>query len=424
MSPPDSRSGSTPATGTAGAPAHVPRIQYAMAPFVLLLTLFGSHLATPLYSTWQVRFDLSTTAITLIYACYPIGVSVGLLFGGRIGDQIGRKPMVYAGILLTACASVTYLLATGMGYLVAARLINGAAIGLMSGSALSVIVESHPSGDRAEASRIGAIFTLASPTSGLLVGTLIVHFTVDPALMTELPFMLQLGGLVVAFLLALSLRETLAPGIRRPLRDAEIAPQRIRVPPEIRSGFLLAAVTGSLGWANTGLWLALGPSLAAEALGADNKLFGGLTVVAFLAMAGVVQLFCRGMTHRRAIALGLGLLPPSLLLICATMAWHSAPFLVVGAVAAGTAQGLCWLGCSQLVNVITPSAMRATVLSALFIAGYLGNALPVVFTGVVADFLGLFQAIVILSSAFAVLAVVMFVRNLTYRPEATADAPA
>jgi MFS family permease len=145
--------------------------QYAAAALVLFLALLGSHLATPLYPLWQQRFGLTTSQVTMVFACYPMGVTAGLLFGGRLGDQLGRKPLILVGILLTACSSMVYLAASGMGHLVAARLMNGVAIGLLSGPAVAAIVELHPTGDRSEASRIGAIATLASPAAGLLMAT-------------------------------------------------------------------------------------------------------------------------------------------------------------------------------------------------------------------------------------------------------------
>lgn len=388
-----------------------PRFQYAAAALVLFLTLLGSHLATPLYSIWQAEFGLSTTAVTLIFACYPIGVTIGLLFGGRLGDQLGRKPLIFVGVLLTMVSSVVYLLAVGMEYLVAARLINGVAIGLMSGPAVAVIVELQPSGNRAEASRIGAMATLASPAAGLLAVTLIVHFTTVPDLVVTRPFLFQLCGLAVALVLAFSFRETILPHSRRSLRMTSFAPQGVWVPPKIRSAFIFASVTGALSWANTGLWLALGPALAFDVMGTANKLLGGLTVVAFLTTAGVVQLFTKGLGYRRAIMIGLLLIPPSLMLICATMVWKSTLGLIVGAIMAGAGQGLCWMGCSELVNRITPAEIRASVLSGLYISGYMGAAIPIVFTGIATDYLGLFRALIILSVGFSLLAFYLAMRN-------------
>lgn len=397
--------------------------QYAAAALVLFLTLLGSHLATPLYPIWQQRFGLSTSVITVIFACYPVGVTMGLLFGGRLGDQLGRKPLILTGILLTACSSLIYLAASGMAHLVTARLVNGIAIGLLSGPAVAAIVELHPTGDRSEASRIGAIATLASPAAGLLMATLVVQFAA-PDYATTLPFQLQLVALAVTLVFFLGYRETILPANRRSLARTSFRPQGLWVPSEIRPGFVFASTAGALSWANTGLWLALGPAMVSDVLGSTNRLLGGLTVIGFLATAGVVQLFTRGMPYRRAISLGLILIPPSLLLICATLIWKSGAGLVAGAILAGAAQGLSWMGCSELVNRITPTDIRASVLSALYVAGYFGAAVPVVATGFAADWLGLLPAILILAAAFSVLAIVLQFRNVRFtRAEAAAPPP-
>ncbi|MGV6871912.1 MFS transporter [Pseudochelatococcus sp. B33] len=386
------------------------RFQYAAAALVLFLTLLGSHLATPLYPLWKESFSLSTAQITVIYACYPIGVIGGLLLGGRLGDQIGRRPLTLVGILLTTCSTIVYLTATGMAHLVSARLLNGIAIGLMSGPAMAAIVELHPTGDRSEASRIGAITTLASPAAGLLLATIVIQFaTVQHA--TTLPFQIQLGGLVVALLLLCTYRETILPENRRPFGRASFGPRKVSMSRDIRAGLAFASTTGAVDWANAGLWLALGPVMVVEVMGASSQFLGGLAVVAFLSMAGMVQLAARGMPCRRAITLGLALIPPSLALICGTLVWESAFGLVASAILAGVAQGLCWLGSSELVNRITPGAIRASVLSGLFIAGYFGAAIPVIATGFAADRLGLVPAILMLGVALSLLAGILLLYN-------------
>ena len=397
--------------------------QYLAAALVLFLTLLGSHLATPLYPIWQERFGLSTSQVTLIFSCYPVGVTAGLLFGGRLGDQLGRRPLVLAGILLTAVSSVIYLVASGMGHLVAARLVNGIAIGLFSGPALAAIVELHPAGNKAEGSRTGAIATISSPAAGLLMATLVVQFA-DNERVTTFPFLFQLAGLATALALLASYRETIQPEHRKPVGQASFAPQGLWVPPEIRASFTFASVAGALSWATTGLWLALGPAMALEVLGTTNRLFGGLTVVAFLSMAGLVQLFTRNMHFRRAITLGLVLIPPSVALVCVTLAWQSTAGLVASAVLAGAAQGLSWMGCSELVNRISPPESRAAVLSGLYISAYLGAAMPIVFTGFAVDWFGLLPAIIVLSVAFSLLAVILQMSNVRHARIDTAVEPA
>ena len=389
-----------------------PGFQFVASAFVLLLGLFGSHLATPLYPIWQAEFGLATGAITLIYACYPIGVTGGLLFGGRLGDQVGRKPLILSGLLLMIGSAAIYLAATGMPALVAARLLNGVAIGLLSGPAVALIVELHPQQNRSEGSRIGALATLASPAVGLLAATMIVYFAHSTAVAVTLPFILQIAGIIVGIMLMMTVRETILPENKVRWRDASFAPQGLHIPAGIRSGFLFAALIGVLAWANTGLWLSLGPSLVYEVLGSHNRLLGGLMVVAFLTTAGVVQLFTRGMEFPRAITLGLALVIPSIVIVNVMLVWHSAIGLAVGVALAGASQGLSWMGCSQLINHIAPSRYRASVVSALYICGYFGSSIPVIATGAAADAIGLFPALLLLSALFVGLAIYLIITNV------------
>lgn len=383
-----------------------PGFQFAAAALVLFLALLGSHLATPLYAIWQQRFGLSTTDITVIFSCYPIGVLGGLLFGGRLADQLGRKPMILSGVLLTFVSSFTYLAATGMGYLVAARLINGFAMGLLSGAATAAIVELHPTADRAAASRIAGAATLAAPAAGLLLATVIAALA-PPDRAVTLPFELFCGALALALVLAALFRETIPPESRRSLRTASFRPQALSVPRSIRGTFIFAAASGSLAWANTGLWLSLGPLMVQQVIGTQNRLAGGLTVVFFLTMAGLVQLVVRRLDCLRAILLGVGLVPPGLVLILLTLHLQNIAGLVLGAVVVGAAQGLCWMGASELVNIVAPREQRASILSVLYFTGYLSAALPIIVTGVIADRYGLFTAVLLLAVVFLALAAVL-----------------
>ncbi|MFD2858107.1 MFS transporter [Seohaeicola zhoushanensis] len=153
-----------------------PMLQYVFSAIVLFLALFGSHLATPLYPFWQDRFDLTNSDIVMIFVCYPIGVTFGLLHGGRLGDQLGRKPMVRSGLFLILLASLGYLVANSMTPLLVARLLNGYGIGMLSGPAVASIIELHPRLDRGAASRVGAVATLSAPAAGMLTATLVVYF--------------------------------------------------------------------------------------------------------------------------------------------------------------------------------------------------------------------------------------------------------
>jgi MFS family permease len=387
--------------------------QYIAAACVLFLVLFGGNLPTPLYPLWQQQFGLSTGTITGVYAVYPAGVVLGLLFGGRLADQLGRRPILafaaFASILGEAC----FIMAGGVGLLFAGRLVNGCAIGLLTGPAVAAIAELHPQGDRKKGAWLGALTTVTAIAFGPLLAALLVRFPPLLAMKSSFPFVVHMGALATALsLVATCLRETAPTSNLRFWRDISLAPQGVTVPPEIRSRFWLAAAVAFLVWACTGLWLALGPSLVMTAVGSSDRLIGGLAVVAVLGTAGAVQILGRTIDARHAQTIGLLLLPLGLVLIVVTLLFQSRASLVLGCVITGSAQGFGWMGSSESVGRLAPPEQRASVMSAFYIVAYAGVALPVLAVGVSADWIGLPTAVSTLAVVVTVAALSLITRLL------------
>ena len=388
-----------------------PQGQYLAAACVLFLVLFGGNLPTPLYPLWQQQFGLSTGTITGVYAVYPVGVVLGLLFGGRLADQLGRRPLLALAALASVLAEACFIMAGGVGLLFTGRLVNGCAIGLLSGPAVAAIAELNPQGDRKKGAWLGALTTVTAIGFGPLLAALLVRFPPLPAMKSSLPFLVHMVLLAVALLLVgTCLRKTAPPSNLRSWREVSVVPQGITVPFEIRDRFWLAAAVAFLVWACTGLWLALGPSLVMTALGSSDRLIGGLAVVAVLGTAGAVQILGRRMHARIAMNIGLVLLPLGLLLIVATMFFQSRTSLVLGCVVTGTAQGFGWMGSSESIGRLAPPEQRASVMSAFYIVAYAGVAIPVLGVGVSADWIGLPAAVSTLAVVVTVAALSLVAR--------------
>jgi MFS family permease len=397
-----------------------PRGQYLTAAFVLFLVLFGGNLPTPLYPLWQQQFGLSTGTITGVYAVYPAGVVLGLLFGGRLADQLGRRPIVALAALASVLAEACFIMAGSVGLLFAGRIINGCAIGLLSGPAVAAIGELNPQGDRKKGAWLGALTTVTAIAFGPLLAALLVRFPPVPAMKSSFPFVVHIVALAMAFVLVgTCLHETAPPSNLRSWRDVSVVPQGITVPLEIRDRFWLAAAVAFLVWACAGLWLALGPSLVMKAVGSSDRLVGGLAVVAVLGTAGAVQILGRMMDARNAMIIGLLLLPLGLLLIIATVLLQSRACLVLGCVITGSAQGFGWMGSSESVGRLAPPEQRASVMSAFYIVAYAGVAIPVLAVGVGADWVGLPAAVSALAVAVTLTALSLVARSLRPHPVST-----
>src|SRR5215471_411898 len=73
----------------------------------------------------------SVTVIQWVTAAYALAMAVGLLTGGRLGDQYGRKRVLLAGLAAFSIASAVCAAAVSPGELIAARAAQGAAGAIM-----------------------------------------------------------------------------------------------------------------------------------------------------------------------------------------------------------------------------------------------------------------------------------------------------
>ena len=97
-----------------------------------------------------------------------------LLLGGRLGDLLGRRRMLFAGLAVFAVSSLTAGLAGSAGLLVAARLVQGTGAALMAPAALSELTTSFREGkDRNTALGVwGAVSGMAAAAGVFLGGVL------------------------------------------------------------------------------------------------------------------------------------------------------------------------------------------------------------------------------------------------------------
>jgi EmrB/QacA subfamily drug resistance transporter len=97
-----------------------------------------------------------------------------LLLGGRLGDLLGRRRLLFIGLTVFAVSSLTAGLAGNSGLLVAARLVQGTGAALMAPAALSQLTTSFREGkDRNTALGVwGAISGMAA-AAGVFLGGVI-----------------------------------------------------------------------------------------------------------------------------------------------------------------------------------------------------------------------------------------------------------
>ncbi len=122
----------------------------------------------------QHSLNFSQQNLQWVASGYILTYGGFLLLGGRLGDLLGRRRMLLAGLAVFAVSSLTAGLADGPGLLVAARLAQGTGAALMAPAALSELTTSFREGrDRNTALGVwGAISGMAA-AAGVFLGGVI-----------------------------------------------------------------------------------------------------------------------------------------------------------------------------------------------------------------------------------------------------------
>lgn len=107
-------------------------------------------------------------------AAYTLALGSGLVTGGRLGDALGRRQVFLAALAAFAVASAACALAPDAGALIALRVCQGLAGGVMVPQVLAIIRSSFAPADMAKAfGAFGAVQGLAAVAGPLLGGALV-----------------------------------------------------------------------------------------------------------------------------------------------------------------------------------------------------------------------------------------------------------
>ncbi|MCW2666530.1 MAG: putative transrane efflux protein [Frankiales bacterium] len=97
--------------------------------------------------TIQRELGVSAAALPWIVSAYVLAFGGLLLFGGRLGDLLGRRRVLRIGIVVFTLASLIGGLAPDGGLLIAARLVQGVGAALAAPNALALIATTFPAGE-------------------------------------------------------------------------------------------------------------------------------------------------------------------------------------------------------------------------------------------------------------------------------------
>ncbi|WP_110643669.1 MFS transporter [Salinicola sp. CPA57] len=386
-----------------------PRLGSLVYYAVLMVTfLAASSAPTPLYRIYQNTWHFSTTWLTLVFASYVFALLLALLTTGSLSDYIGRRPVVAVAIVGEILSLGLFLVADGLMWVLAARILQGVATGIVTSALAAAMLDSDHTR--------GPVLASIAPLSGMGIGALIAGILVTYA---PAPMRLVYGVLIV-LLVVMGLwlgriPESVTP---RPGALAALRP-RATIPPAVRDPLfrVIPAVVSS--WALGGFSLSLGPTLVETISGVHNPLVGCLITFLLPFIGGISVMILRAKPPRLAVLLGTACLIVGMTGLLLGVYYRTVAILLVGTAIAGIGFGAAFMGAMRVVMPLAPPTERSALMAAFYVICYLSASTLALCGGIATQHLGLIPTTYAYGTLVALLSLAAFLGTLTQRqPEA------
>jgi MFS family permease len=143
----------------------------------MLLSSLGTSVTNVALPTLADAFGASFPAVQWVVLAYLLGVTAMIVSVGRLGDMIGRRMLLLAGVALFTLASIVCGLAPNLAVLIAARAVQGIAGAIMMALSLALVGQAVPAASTGSAmgmlGSMSAFGTALGPSlGGLLISQL------------------------------------------------------------------------------------------------------------------------------------------------------------------------------------------------------------------------------------------------------------
>jgi MFS family permease len=360
------------------------RVGYLLTSGVLLATMVGGTLPIPLYVLYEQQMGFGPLGVTIVFAVYVIGTLSALVAFGDLSDHIGRRKVLAFGVGCAAASTLLFIVASGIGTLVVARIISGLAAGFATGTATAALAELQPRGDR----RAAAVTASATNMIGLGLGPLLAGtFAEYVAMPTHAVFWAYLCVCVLALAAVVVIPET----VRHPDRVIKVR-LRLGVPPSMRTVMVGACLGVFAAFSVLGFFSSLVPTFLHGVLGVENLALVGAASFLIFITAAITQAISARTPPRRSVRAGLPLLLVALAMLESALFAQALWLFLAGTVVGGIAVGLIFRSGLSELNRLAEPRHRAAVLSIFFAAAYIGMGFPVVLTGLISRLTGTVDA--------------------------------
>lgn len=323
---------------------------------------WGANQFAPLLLMYRATLGLSTATVEGAFGLYALGLIPGLLLGGPVSDRYGRRRVALAALLISATGSALLIAGgSGLGWLLAGRLVSGVASGAAF-SAGTAWIKELSRGEPSPGPRRATVAMTAGFAGGPLVAGLLAQWAPAP---TVLPYLPHLALTALAVPLAWVTPET---RMRSRLRPARVSAHRSRFRRVVVP--LAPWVFGSAAIA-----LAYLPALVEQRLGGAALVFSA-AVTTLTALAGILVQPLARRAEDRLLATALGIVIAGALLAAAAAATVQPALVVVAALVLGAGYGCCQVcGLREVQRLAAPHEL-GRLTAAYQALSYLGFAAP------------------------------------------------
>jgi predicted MFS family arabinose efflux permease len=363
-----------------------------MAAFVgTAIAYAGLYLAagapSPLFVQYQQQWGFPAGLLTIAFAAYAFALVVALVVAGSLSDFIGRRPVLVGSLAVELGSMVMFIFAPNIGWVIAARVVQGIATGAATSAYSASLLELAP----AKAKKIGAIIGGAAPAGGLGLGALLAGLAVQFSSQASL---IVFGSLAVVMVLGavvtLLSRETVT---RQPGAIRSLAP-RLTIPASARLEFAgtIPVLLGA--WMLSALFIGLAPTIVSGIFHIHSGLIEGATVFIAPGFAAISGFVLGRFAARTVILVGGVGVAVGIAIIVAGIGLEVLPLVWLGGVIGGFAFGASFSGTLRLLGPFAQPHQRAELFAAVFLVAYLSFGGPAIILGQLVAPLGLLTSVI------------------------------
>jgi MFS family permease len=365
---------------------------------------------TSLLVQYQAAWGFPEWMLTVAFAAYAFGLVAALLVTGSLSDILGRRPVLIASLAGELAAMLLFVFAPNIGWVIAARIVQGVATGAATSAFTATLGELAPERHK----KLAAIIGGAAPAGGLGLGALLSGIAVQFSSSASVIVFVSLAVIMVlAGLVAIFSQETVS---RRGGALRSLVP-RVVVPRNARREFGSVIPVLLASWMLAALFLGLVPTIIRTIFGIDSGLVSGVTVFLEPGAAALAGFVLGRLTSRRTVVVGGVAVLVGTAVIVGGIAFHLLPLVWVGAVIGGVGFGASFSGSMRILAPLAHPTERAGLFAAVFLVAYLSFGVPAIVAGQLVGPVGLlvtvlgYGVVILLIAVVAILAQLRLARS-------------